>query len=107
MVSNRGALSKNTVVVKYSWASFGTGYRISFRHSPVTANSEPAITPAMFELLVAVVGAVRAGFRSRTGLIAANLALRQQLAVLRRGQSRPHLSPIDRGSGSCSRTRVD
>jgi len=51
---------------------------------------------AMFDLLVAVVGALRAGFRSRTGLIAENLALRQQLAVLRRRQPRPQLRPLDR-----------
>src|SRR5450432_4175149 len=51
---------------------------------------------AMFELLVAVVGALRAGLRSRTGLIVENLALRQQLAVLRRRQPHPELRPFDR-----------
>jgi len=50
----------------------------------------------MFDLLVAVVAALRAGFRSRTGLIVENLALCQQLAVLRRRQLRPQLRPFDR-----------
>jgi putative transposase len=50
----------------------------------------------MFELLVAVVGALHAGFRSRAGLVAENLGLRQQLALLRRRQPRPQLRSLDR-----------
>ncbi len=50
----------------------------------------------MFELLVAVVGALRGGFRSRTGLIAENLALRQQVAVLPASATASQLRPLDR-----------
>lgn len=46
-------------------------------------------------LLLAIVGALGSAFRSRAGLVAENLALRQQLAVLRVGR-RPPLRPIDR-----------
>ena len=49
----------------------------------------------MFGLLGAVVGAAVAAFRSRSSLVLENLALRQQLAVLRVGR-RPLLRPIDR-----------
>jgi putative transposase len=66
------------------------------------------MVPAMFALLIAIVGALRAGFRSRSGLVAENLALRQQVAVLKRGQPRLRLHPLDRAfwvmlSGSWSR----
>jgi len=50
----------------------------------------------MRELLDAMVGAVLTALRSRASLVAENLALRQQLAVLRRQTSRPQLRPIDR-----------
>ena len=46
-------------------------------------------------LLLAIIGALRSAFRSRASLVAENLALRQQLAVLRVGR-RPRLRPIDR-----------
>ena len=46
-------------------------------------------------LLEAVVGALASAFRSRASLVAENLGLRQQLAVLRVGR-RPRLRPIDR-----------
>jgi hypothetical protein len=46
-------------------------------------------------LLGAMVGAAVAAFRSRSNLVAENLALRQQLAVLRVGR-RPLLRRIDR-----------
>jgi transposase InsO family protein len=46
-------------------------------------------------ILEAVVGALASAFRSRASLVAENLALRQQLAVLRIGR-RPRLRPIDR-----------
>jgi putative transposase len=46
-------------------------------------------------LLEAVVGALGSAFRSRASLVAENLALRQQLAVLKVGR-RPRLRPIDR-----------
>jgi putative transposase len=50
----------------------------------------------MCELLEAIVGALLAALRPRASLVAENLALRQQLAVLRRETSRPQLSPVDR-----------
>jgi putative transposase len=50
----------------------------------------------MLALLEAMCGALLAAFRSRAGLVAENLLLRQQLAVLRRATPRPRLRPIDR-----------
>jgi len=74
----------------------GGAYRISYGESLVTVNAIPAMVPAMIGLFVAVVGALRSGFRSRRGLVAENLAVRQQLAVLRRRQRRPQLRRLDR-----------
>jgi putative transposase len=50
----------------------------------------------VFGLLVAIIGALRSALRPRASLVAENLALRQQLAVLRRKRKRPQLAPIDR-----------
>jgi putative transposase len=50
----------------------------------------------MRELLQAIVGAILAAMRPRASLVAENLALRQQLAVLRRRTARPQLRPVDR-----------
>jgi transposase InsO family protein len=50
----------------------------------------------MRELLVAIVGATLAALRPRASLVAENLALRQQLAILRRRRPRRPLRPIDR-----------
>jgi putative transposase len=47
-------------------------------------------------LVVALVGALRAILRTRADLALENLALRQQLAMLRRRSKRPHLVPLDR-----------
>jgi transposase InsO family protein len=47
-------------------------------------------------LLTAIAGALRATFRPRASLVAENLALRQQLAVLQQKTKRPRLSPVDR-----------
>jgi transposase InsO family protein len=60
------------------------------------ANEDLTMMLAMFELLGAVIGALRAALRSRTALVVENLALRQQLSVLRRQRPRPHLRPLDR-----------
>ena len=49
----------------------------------------------MFWLVLAMLGAARSAFRSRSSLIAENLALRQQLAVLH-ARRRPRLRPVDR-----------
>jgi putative transposase len=50
----------------------------------------------MYELLAALIGALIGAFRPRACFVAENLALRQQLAVLRRKKPRPRLVPIDR-----------
>jgi putative transposase len=50
----------------------------------------------MYELLAAIVGALLSASRPRACLVAENLALRQQLAVLRRKKARPRLVSIDR-----------
>jgi putative transposase len=49
----------------------------------------------VISLLQAIVGALGSAFRSRASLVAENLALRHQVAVLRAGR-RPRLRPIDR-----------
>jgi transposase InsO family protein len=43
-----------------------------------------------------MLGALRAAFQPKASLVAENLALRQQLAVLRRKTTRPQLTPVDR-----------
>jgi putative transposase len=50
----------------------------------------------MVGLFGAIVGALLAAVKPRASLVLENLALRQQLAVLRRTTSRPRLRPIDR-----------
>jgi hypothetical protein len=47
-------------------------------------------------LITALWLALRAGFISRAGLIAKNLALRHQLSILQRSAKRPQLRPLDR-----------
>ena len=50
----------------------------------------------MVTLLEAIVGAVLAALRPRASLVLENLALRQQLSILRRSRRRPRLRPLDR-----------
>jgi putative transposase len=50
----------------------------------------------MLTVLEAALGALLAAFRPRASLVAENLLLRQQLAILRRANRRPRLRPIDR-----------
>ena len=50
----------------------------------------------MFAFLRALTGATIAALSPRASLVAENLALRQQLAVLRRATPRPRLRPVDR-----------
>jgi transposase InsO family protein len=50
----------------------------------------------MVALLQAIVGALLAALKPRASLVLENLALRQQLAVLRRATRRPRVRPIDR-----------
>jgi hypothetical protein len=66
-------------MVKNRDVLFGPSYRICPGDSAVTSGQQSAIVPPMFELLVAVCWALRASLRSRLGLVAENLALRQQL----------------------------
>ena len=48
------------------------------------------------EFFRAFLGLVHDAFRGRARLIAENALLRQQIVVLQRGASRPHLKPRDR-----------
>jgi len=50
----------------------------------------------MLALAKAILGALVAALRPRASLVVENLALRQQLAVLRRTTPRPRLHPVDR-----------
>jgi hypothetical protein len=50
----------------------------------------------MVAIVVAVVGALLSAFKTRASLVAEHLALRQQLAALRREVRRPRLRPADR-----------
>ena len=50
----------------------------------------------LFDLFRLWLGAVLRGFRTRRSLMLENLALRQQLAVFKRQQSRPRLGAIDK-----------
>ena len=47
-------------------------------------------------ILQAVIGTLCSALRPRASLVAENLVLRQQLAILRRATPRPRLRPIDR-----------
>ena len=47
-------------------------------------------------LVLALLGALRAAFRTRTDLTLENLALRQQLALLRRRSERPQFGRLGR-----------
>jgi hypothetical protein len=51
---------------------------------------------AMAVLLLSILGVLRAAFRARADLALENLALRQQLANLRRTSGRPRLGKSDR-----------
>src|SRR5450631_1239256 len=50
----------------------------------------------MAALILSILGALRSGFRTRADLTIENLALRQQLANLRRISGRPRLRNSDR-----------
>jgi hypothetical protein len=65
----------------------------------MTSLSTGASVVAMFEILMAALGALRSAFQSRASLVAENLVLRHQLATLRRTTPCPRLlDPIrDRG----------
>jgi hypothetical protein len=54
----------------------------------------------MLALFLSVIGALRCAFRTRADVALENLALRQQLANLRRTSGRPRLRRTARSSGS-------
>jgi putative transposase len=58
--------------------------------------SDDAKMNVVLAILRAFVGALLAAMKPRASLVAENLALRQQLTVLRRSTPRPRLRPIDR-----------
>jgi hypothetical protein len=81
----------------------GLGARTSIRKLPQRRwrfagdNDDLTLEGAwVLELLVAILGAFRAAFRPRASLVVENLALRQQLTVLRRRTKRPQLEALDR-----------
>ncbi len=55
-----------------------------------------AFYPVMKRLPSAILEAIRATFASRSNLVIENIALRQQLAVLKVARPRPKLTPFDR-----------
>jgi putative transposase len=71
-------------------------YRVGRDDSPVTWTAAGATLAGMLTILEAVVGALLRALRPRASLVAENLVLRQQLAVLRGATPRPRLRPIDR-----------
>ena len=77
-----------------------TGRRPAWRDggndSRVTGTVLSANLLGMLAILEAVVGALLAALRPQAILVAENLVLRQQLAILRRATPRPRLQPIDR-----------
>jgi hypothetical protein len=74
----------------------GPGYLKAGGDSEVTGVASPTNLLAMLALAKTILGALVAGVRPRASLVLENLALRQQLAVLRRATPRPRLRPIDR-----------
>ena len=66
------------------------------QHRNVAQNPFCYDLAAMFDLFRLWCGAIIRTFRSRSGLMLENLALRQQLAVLKRKHPRPRLGPLDK-----------
>ncbi len=71
-------------------------YRGGRGDSRVTRRPTGATVAGMLTILEAALGALLAALRPRASLVAENLLLRQQLAILRRTTPRPRLRPIDR-----------
>src|ERR1700733_12184014 len=71
-------------------------YRVGRSDSRVTGSGAGANLAGMLATLKAVIGTLRSALRPRASLVAENLVLRQQLAILRRATPRPRLRPIDR-----------
>jgi hypothetical protein len=74
----------------------GPAYRVGRSDSLVTGAAAGANLAGMLTILEAIVAALLAALRPRASLVAENLVLRQQLAILRRASPRPRLQPIDR-----------
>ena len=62
----------------------------------MTSPRSSATLAAMWAIVTALLGALGSAFKPRASLVAENLALRQQLATLRREVPRPHLRLVDR-----------
>src|SRR5450432_1973265 len=71
-------------------------YRGRRGDSRVTRRPTGATLAGMLTILEATLGALFAALRPRASLVAENLLVRQQLAILRRANPRPRLRPIDR-----------
>ena len=71
-------------------------YRVGHGDSRVTRRPTGATLAGMLTILEVALGALLAALRPRASLVAENLLLRQQLAILRRTHPRPRLRPIDR-----------
>ena len=70
-----------------------------FRSSPATPAGRYGVCyngPSVISLVLAALAAVRVYFRRRTDTALEVLALRQQVAALKRRRPRPPLSPMDR-----------
>ena len=72
------------------------GHPTHRRTSPVALSPELRHRPGMLDCALAVARTLLAIFASRADLVLENLALRRQLAVLRRKHPRPRLSASDR-----------
>ena len=66
----------------------GPAYRVGRSDSPVTGAATGANLAGMLTILEAIVGALLAALRPRASLVAENLMLRQQLAILCRAKRR-------------------
>jgi hypothetical protein len=71
-------------------------HSLPYRRCGFSADNPDALgeRPNVVVFLMGVVGALRSALRSRVSLVAENLALRQQLAVLRRQTKRNRLMPL-------------
>lgn len=72
-----------------AYARTGTESRLTFF-------AEGGRVAIVLALLKAFAGALLSAFKPRASLVMENLALRQQLAILRRATPRPKLCPVDR-----------
>jgi len=64
--------------------------------SLIISPSESSSRSRMLDLILALLAAARSSFKPQRELALENLALRQQLAILKRNTNRPRLTWIDR-----------